>query len=170
MNYPEESLSDSDVRVRAAKGLVASIGEVEGLLRHNVGLSKLNLMLDADLSDPGIRFTIEAFAGLYDTSVPTSRSKIAARTEEPAWTPEIAKSWLLSTDRATESDDGLVLRKGDTSVHLSLAGLTIAQGHEPRRLSEAYAEVTDNERPLDPDWITRLGYSVFQEFTQEPEQ
>jgi len=155
-----------DLRMDAIRGFLACIGGIAGMVARDIPLVKLNLIRDADLSDPGIRFNIEVFARLASSSKDTQFDD--KRTiNEPLLSPEVAKRWLLHSQRAVETANGLVLNEGDGAVHLSLAGLAIAQSAEPRLLSEAYADISTAQIPIPTDIIAQMGVMIVNDFTDQ---
>ena len=65
-------------------------------------------------------------------------------TDEPMLDPETARTWLLDSGQAVETESGLELLSQAQPDHIAIAGLAIALGKEPRYLSEAYATLPDH--------------------------
>lgn len=159
--------TDPDVlRTEAIRGFIGIIGGAEGFFAKGFSFSDLNRIRDADLSDPSIRHSIEDLAFFASRLVPT-RLIVERNRSEPLIAPEIARRWLVKTERATETENGLVLSEEDSTVHVSLAGLTIAQSTEPGYLSDAYAAATDAACPLPDEFITGMAIEMVKTYSQD---
>lgn len=91
--------------------------------------------------------------------------------EEPLVEPAAARHWLLhTTKRAIERGDGSIrLRTDQKPDHLGFAAMAIAKGERPKRFSDVYAEVTDNECPLAPNIIRGMAHDMVARYLEAHE-
>ncbi|MGZ6005271.1 MAG: hypothetical protein ACXWLH_03910 [Candidatus Saccharimonadales bacterium] len=156
--------SDDEMKTEAIRGLVGLVGGVAGLLQNNISMAKLNIIREADLSDPGIRGNLEFLAIVAARSRSSSALNHShIKDYEPHITPDIAKRWLIDTGRAKAIDDSLELLEEDKNVHISIAALAIAHSTEQQLLSETYAQIGGD---LSPSMIADMSRNIVAKYTE----
>lgn len=87
--------------------------------------------------------------------------------EEPLLSPEAAREWVLNHQRITEVDGKLVTN--GHIPHVGLAGVEIASGTEPRKLSEVYRELSGHRGQISDKAIADIARTVVASYHTEEE-
>lgn len=87
--------------------------------------------------------------------------------EEPLLRPEAAREWVLNHQKVKEVDGRLVV--SGHIPHVGLAGVEIASGTEPRRLSEVYREMSGHRGQISDKAIADIARTVAASYQPEEE-
>lgn len=87
--------------------------------------------------------------------------------DEPFIDPKTARAWLLDQKLAVEVDGNLSLPDDGKESHLSVAGLAIALGAEPRRLTETYAQIPDHPDTLSDSMLRGIAQGVVDAYRKQ---
>lgn len=136
----------------AVEALTLLLGGLKGMIEHNVHISDLLPILDADpaVESPSLS-TLRLIGSkmIYHSDLSGGSTKV-----EPLVNPSEARAWLLKSKRAVEGPDGLICE--DKMDHLGMAALAIASGTEPQYFTAAYDAATNNISPLSHDIVIEI--------------
>ena len=144
----------------ATVAIVQTMGGLVGMKMRGVGFPDLSQVLEADADDDlsGLRLIASRMVYGNDWQVDDNW-----RHERPLH-PEVARKWLLGTDRVMDTGDGVLLPI-ETS-HLTLSGLAIVNSAEAMRLSDAYEGITNNPMPFTKELIAEMSWHIARTYSE----
>lgn len=142
---------------RAVVTLSQVLGGLDGLRDRGLGVKNLAVILHADPSDDlsGLRLLADRMNPILKHEQPSPTEKLLE--------PVIARDWMIKTNRMKNHEGILILTGTD---HLSKAGFQISTSMHPRKLSEAYLEVSDSPIQILPQALSDITDSAIADYKE----